>query len=302
MDEIDAIRRFNRFYTGRMGLLSQSYLDSGLSLSEVRVLYELSEEGAATARDLALRLGIDEGYLSRIVKRLGARGWIDRRADPADARRRAIALTPAGRAAFAPLVEASRADVRARIGGLAPGAVRAATGAMARLEAALGAIAPERVVLRDLETGDIGWLIERHGALYARDEGFDARFEHLVAEILVDYARTRDPATERAFIAEADGVRLGSIFCVRSGEAGVAKLRLFLLVPEARGIGLGRRLLDACLGFAREAGYERIRLWTHESHRAACALYARNGFALTASKPVRSFGVDLVEQSWERAL
>jgi len=158
------------------------------------------------------------------------------------------------------------------------------------------------VTFRDLDPGDAGWLIERHAVLYTRDEGFDATFEALVAEILAAYIRRHDPATERAFIAVEDGRRLGSVFCVQSGEPGVAKLRLFLLIPEARGRGLGQRLLDACLGFAREAGYDRLRLWTHESHEAACALYARNGFELIASCPVRSFGVDLVEQTWEIGL
>jgi GNAT superfamily N-acetyltransferase len=158
------------------------------------------------------------------------------------------------------------------------------------------------VTLRELEIGDAGWLIERHAVLYARDDGFDASFEALVAEILAAFIRNRDPATERAFIAVEDGRRLGSIFCVQSGEPEVAKLRLFLLDPEVRGRGLGQRLLDACLDFAREAGYRRLRLWTHESHRAACALYARNGFRLTASRPVHSFGQDLVEQTWEITL
>jgi GNAT superfamily N-acetyltransferase len=157
----------------------------------------------------------------------------------------------------------------------------------------------DMVHLRDLEIGDAGWLVEQHAVLYARDEGFDATFEALVAEILAAYIRDHDPSCERAFIAVEEGRRLGSVFCVRSGESGVAKLRLFVLLPEARGRGLGQRLLDACLGFARDAGYIRLRLWTHESHRAACALYARNGFRLTESVPVRSFGVDLVEQSWE---
>ena len=158
------------------------------------------------------------------------------------------------------------------------------------------------LALRDLQIGDAGWLIEQHGVLYARDEGFDKTFEALVAEILADFIRRHDPATERAFIAEQGGTRLGSIFCVQSGQPGIAKLRLFLLVPEARGIGLGQRLLDACMGFARDAGYHQMRLWTHESHEAACALYRKNGFTLTRSEPVRSFGVDLVEQSWEIAL
>ena len=158
------------------------------------------------------------------------------------------------------------------------------------------------ITLRDIGIGDAGWLIQSHAELYARDEGFDATFEPLVAEILVDFLRTNDPTCERAFIAEKDGVRLGSIFCVKSGEDGVAKLRLFLVLPEARGTGLGQRLLDACVAFSRASGYRRMRLWTHESHKAACALYVRNGFQLVSSKPVRSFGVDLVEQSWEIAL
>lgn len=158
---------------------------------------------------------------------------------------------------------------------------------------------PDTVELRDLAIGDAGWLIQRHAELYARDEGFDASFEALVAEILAGFIRNRDPATERAFIVVSGNTRLGSIFCVRSGTPGIAKLRLFLLEPEARGLGLGRRLLAACLGFAREAGYTALELWTHESHRAACALYEKAGFRCTGSRPVRSFGVNLVEQSWE---
>ena len=157
----------------------------------------------------------------------------------------------------------------------------------------------ENVTFRDLAIGDAGWLIERHAVLYARNDGFDASFEALVAEILAGFIRDRDPAIERAFIAWAGDRRVGSVFCVRGEEPGLAKLRLFLIEPEWRGRGLGQRLLDACLGFARSAGYRRLRLWTHESHRAACALYARSGFRLIDSRPVRSFGQDLVEQSWE---
>ncbi|WP_306006086.1 GNAT family N-acetyltransferase [Aquicoccus porphyridii] len=155
-----------------------------------------------------------------------------------------------------------------------------------------------KMILRNLEIGDAGWLIEQHGMLYARDEGFDRTFEALVAEVLADFIRHHDPACERAFIAEENGTRLGSIFCVRNDEQ-TARLRLFLLMPEVRGRGLGRYLLDTCMGWARDRGYRRMRLSTHESHRAACALYARAGWRCVASKPVRSFGVDLVEQDWE---
>lgn len=163
-------------------------------------------------------------------------------------------------------------------------------------------IDPDTIRLRDLRIGDAGWLIQQHGELYARDEGFDASFEALVAEILADFIRNRDPACERAWIAETDGQRLGSIFCVRSGDPGIAKLRLFLLIPAARGLGLGQRLLSECIDFARSTGNHTLRLWTHQSHRAACALYQRSGFVCTKSEPVTSFGVPLVEQTWERHL
>ncbi len=155
------------------------------------------------------------------------------------------------------------------------------------------------VTFRDLAIGDAGWLIQRHAELYAENDGFDASFEALVAEILAAYIRDHDPAQERAWIAHRGDQRLGSIFCVREGTPGIAKLRLFLLEPAARGMGLGHQLLTLCTDFARDAGYRTLRLWTHESHRAACALYARNGFRLTASIPVRNFSQDLVEQSWE---
>jgi GNAT superfamily N-acetyltransferase len=159
-------------------------------------------------------------------------------------------------------------------------------------------IQPSDVILRDLRPGDAGWLIMRHAELYARDEGFDQSFEVLVAEILAAFLRDHDPACERGWIAERDGLRLGSIFCVKAGE-GVAKLRLFLIEPAARGTGLAPRLLQSCMGWARARGYRRMELWTHESHRAACRLYARTGFRLTGSRPVHNFGCDLVEQSWE---
>ena len=158
---------------------------------------------------------------------------------------------------------------------------------------------PASVQFRDLAIGDAGWLIQRHAELYSRDEGFDASFEALVAEILANYIRTRDPARERAFIAVAGGRRLGSIFCTRSDRADTARLRMFFLEPEARGLGLGQRLLDACLEYARGTGYRHMMLWTHESHRAACGLYRKNGFAVTGEKATHSFGTDVVEQTWE---
>ncbi len=299
LDAIDRIRAFNRSYTARMGLLERDYLSSDMTVTQVRVLYELCEDGPASLRDIATRLDLDEGYLSRLVDRFVRRGWVRKETPPDDARRRVIVPLDAGRAAFEPLKERSRLEVARRLGGAEAGAVAAAVAAVDR---SLAGIVPADVTLRDLAIGDAGWLIQRHGELYARDEGFDATFEALVAEILATYIRTRDAETERAWIAEHQGTRLGSIFCVRSGEPGVAKLRLFLLEPRARGLGLGQRLLDECVAFARDKGNHALRLWTHDSHRAACALYARNGFALVRSQPKTSFGVPVVEQEWELGL
>ena len=312
MDPIDRVRAFNRFATGRLGLPGRSYLGSGLGLTEVRVLWEVVHAPAPpAARDLARTLALDEGQLSRLLRRLAERGWIERRPSPADARRAELRPTQAGRAALAPLEARSREAVGTALSHLGPGDLARLTGAMATVEALMrppgeapaqpGVAAPPGVELRDLAPGDAGWLVMQHGALYARDEGFDMSFEALVAEILAAFLRERDLERERAWIAwEGDG-RLGSIFIVDGGDAA-AKLRLFLLVPEARGRGLGRRLLRTAMGWARERGYRRIRLWTHESHRAACALYAAEGFERTASRPARSFGRDVVEQEWERPL
>lgn len=298
-DPIDRIRAFNRSYTRRMGLLSRNYLSSDLTVTEARVLYELCEYGPAAPGDLASHLDVDEGYLSRIVDGFTTKGWVEKHTPPGDARRRIVVPTDAGRAAFAPLKDRSRADIARRLGDTDAGLVADRIGA---LDAALDGFDPDRVVLRDLATGDAGWLIQRHGELYARDEGFDATFEALVAEVLAAFIRNRAPETERAWIAEIDGQRLGSVFCVRSDDPGVAKLRLFLVEPAARGLGLGQRLLGACIDFARATGNHTLRLWTHESHRAACALYEKNGFICTRSLPVTSFGIDLVEQTWELKL
>lgn len=297
MDAIDRLRAFNRFYTGWLGVLGRSYLGSGLGLTEVRVLHDLDREAPVRPRDLARALGLDEGYLSRMLAALARRGWVVQAPLPGDRRTRAATLTPAGRAVVAEL----RGQSRTALARAVPGAVQAAL--VERLEAARalieGGAAP--VVLRGLAPGDAGWIVSRHGALYARDEGFDATFEALVAEIVAGFLRGHDPARERGWIAAQGEVRQGSIFCVDAGD-GVAKLRLFLVEPEARGTGLAQRMLETCLVFAREAGYRRMRLWTHESHRAAGRIYARNGFALTAAAPARSFGQDVVEQTWERAL
>jgi DNA-binding MarR family transcriptional regulator/ribosomal protein S18 acetylase RimI-like enzyme len=298
MDHIDRLRAFNRYYTRRLGLLDRSYLGSGLTLTEVRLLYELQHHPGQTARSLARGLGLDEGYLSRCLAAFVRRGWLAQRPDPDDRRVKTLTLTEAGAAAFAPLEAQSRAEVGALLDGLPPGARDALP---ETLEDAVRLIEGGPVALRDLGPGDAGWVIGRHGALYARDEGYDCSFEALVASILSDFLTRRDPICERGWIAEQSGRRLGSIFCVRDSD-DVARLRLFLVEPQVRGLGLGQRLLDTCQDFARAAGYRRMVLWTHESHRAACALYARNGWRLTSSRPGRAFGQPVVDQEWDREL
>jgi DNA-binding MarR family transcriptional regulator/N-acetylglutamate synthase-like GNAT family acetyltransferase len=298
MDPIDRIRAFSRLYTRELGLLDRSYLKSGLTMTEVRLLYELAHHPGQTARTLAQALGLDEGYLSRVLKRFRHEGWLVRAADPADGRAKTLSLSAEGLARFRPLEDASRREVAALTGRLGPAGQEALAGALDR---AARQLEGGEVALRDLQPGDAGWIIGQHGALYARDEGYDMCFEALVAEILAAFLRDRDPARERGWIAERAGERLGTIFCVRLSEE-VAKLRLFLVTPGARGLGLGQRLHDACVGFAREAGYRRMQLWTHESHRAACALYARNGWRMVSRTPTRAFGQDVVDQEWELEL
>jgi DNA-binding MarR family transcriptional regulator/RimJ/RimL family protein N-acetyltransferase len=300
-DAIDRIRAFNRAHTSRLRLLDRSYLGSGLGLAEARLLWEIVRaETAPTARALALALGLDEGQASRSVTRLEARGLVERRPDPQDRRRAALRPTPAGRDLLARLEERSREATGAALSHLDPAGIDRLAEAMEAVTRLAEGRAPE-VELGDLAPGDAGWIVMQHGALYARDEGFDADFEALVAEIVAGFLRDRDPARERGWIARADGLRTGSVLVV-DGGGGAAKLRLLLLVPEARGTGLGRRMLREAMGWARAAGYDRMTLWTHESHRAACALYAAEGFAVTASNPARSFGRDVVEQEWARPL
>lgn len=289
MDDIEALRSFSRFYTQRLGLLGQSYLGSGLGVTEVRVLWELANGPDVTAREIAQRLGLDEGYLSRLLASFERKGWIARRRDQADGRRRVLSLTQEGAALAGRHDAASRAAVGAFLAELAPEARQLLRGGLARVRQAFSA--PEAVELRDLAPGDAGWVVARHGALYARDEGYDVSFEALVAEILADFLRNRDPARERGWIAWGDGRRLGSVFCVRHSERA-AQLRLFFLEPEARGAGLGRRMLEASLEFARVCGYHEMLLWTHASHTGACRLYERAGFARIGARPERAFGQD----------
>lgn len=301
MDTFDRIRAFNRFYIRQMGLVGQVYQDEGLSFSEVRVLFEIGQGTGPSAREIARNLALDEGYLSRVLKRFQSRGWVRRTQSDTDARRFDLSLTPVGQGLLTRLVDLSRQGIGTQLAHLQPAAQDGLATLLERAQAMIDDTLPP-VTYRDLAPGDAGWLVQRHAELYARDEGFDASFEALVARILADFIDTRDPAMERAWIAHRGEERLGSIFCVKGDAPGVAKLRLFLLEPVARGQRLGLGLLTRCLGFARDKGYGKIQLWTHESHRAAGRLYAANGFTLTGREAKRSFGQDVVAQYWERAL
>jgi DNA-binding MarR family transcriptional regulator len=301
MGEIDRIRAFNRFYTGWLGILDRSYLGSGMTLTEVRVLHDLAALGPVTARELIDRLHLDEGYLSRVLARFVKRGWVSRRHDHRDRRRRHLSLTPAGRAEAEALVARSHAAIERSLADLGPVARADLVEAMGRVQATLSRPEGGEVTFRDLEIGDAGWIASRHALLYAAEEGYDATFEALVARLLADFVERRDPSTERAFIPVAAGVRLGAVFCMRD-DPETARLRMFFLEPFARGLGLGRRMLEEVIGFASLTGARRLVLWTHESHRAACRLYAARGFVMQQQQPARAFGQDTIEQVWELAL
>jgi DNA-binding MarR family transcriptional regulator/GNAT superfamily N-acetyltransferase len=302
---IDAVRRFNRFFTRRLELLREDFLRSPFTLSEGRVLYELGRQDDATATELGQELGMDAGYLSRILRGFEARGLLTRRPSQADARRSLIALTEAGRQAFAELDAASNAQVEGMLAALAPDDRDRLVGAMETVERVLGAPAERRVpyLLRPPRAGDLGWVVHRHGVLYAREYGWDERFEALVAGIAAEFVQRFDPRRERCWIAERDGENVGCVFVVRHPERpGVAKLRLLLVEPSARGLGIGRRLVAECTRFAREAGYHTLTLWTNSVLSAARALYEAEGYRLVQETPHASFGPELVGQTWELAL
>ena len=297
--QVRAVRAFNRFYTQRTGLLDP-YLDSDFSLTEVRVLYELAHHAPCTAADLKRRLLLDAGYLSRILRRFGAAGWVARSRSTLDARQLALSLTPEGRAVFEPLQQRSR-DEAARLLAPLPADQRAAL--VAALTRAQGLLEPQSAptshttVLRDPRPGDMGWVVQQHGEIYAREYGWNSEFEALVAEIVAGMIRAHDPARERGWIAELDGERVGSVFVVRKSEVE-AQLRLLILTPAARGLGLGARLTDECLAFARAKGYRRMVLWTNSNLAAARAIYAQRGFVMERSEPYRGYGQELVGEHW----
>jgi DNA-binding MarR family transcriptional regulator/GNAT superfamily N-acetyltransferase len=299
-DEIAAIRRFSRFYTRQLGLLPEGLLTSPFSLTESRVLYELAHRDGLTAAELGRELGLDPGYLSRILKRFEARGLVERAPAAGDGRQVALVMTAAGRDAFAPLNRASETQARDLLADLpAPRREQLVT-AMAIVERLLGGAGEPSVpyILRPLRVGDIGWIIRRQGMLYAEEFGWDETFEALVAEIAAAFVRTFDPKREGCWIAEREGEIVGSIFLVRQSDE-VAKLRLLYVEPAARGLGIGRRLVDECIHYARARNYRTLTLWTNDILASARRIYEETGFRLVAQENHNSFGKDLVGQNWE---
>ena len=297
---VDAVRRFNRFYTQRIGMLRQGLYDSPWSLAQVRVLYELAHAtGSVTATDLARSLGLDAGYLSRILRGFVDKGYLKKSPAAGDARRFQLALTTAGRKAFAPLDRASHDEVAALLAPMADAAQAWLVGAMRTVETLLGdrpADAPS-FLLRPHRPGDIGWVVSCHGRLYAQEYGWDETFEALVAEIAARFVRRYNPKRERCWIAERDGQNVGSVFVVEKSPT-VAQLRLLIVDPSARGAGIGRRLVAECIAFARRSGYRRLMLWTNGGLDAARHLYEDAGFRLTREERHHSFGKDLVGQTF----
>jgi DNA-binding MarR family transcriptional regulator/GNAT superfamily N-acetyltransferase len=300
---VAAVRRFNRFYTKRIGVLREGLHDSPFSLTAARVLYELAQRDGWSAAELAKELALDPGYLSRILRTFARRGLIDRTVCEADGRRSLLALTKAGRAAFAPLNQGSRAEIGAMLEPLSGVAQRRLVGAMHVIESLLDGAPGDRApyLLRPHQPGDIGWVTHRQGVLYAEEYGWDERFEALVAEIGATFINKFDGARERCWIAERDGEVVGSVFLVKQ-SARIAKLRLLYVEPAARGLGIGRRLVRECIRFARLKGYRKLTLWTNDILVSARRIYQAEGFVLVAEERHHSFGHDLVGQNWELAL
>ncbi len=289
---IAAVRQFNRTYTQRIGVLDEGYLDTPFSLTQGRVLYELADDDGVTAKDIAAKLALDPGYLSRMLRAFQQYGLVESKRGASDGRRKALSLTPAGRAAFAPLDRNAKTGIARMLAPLTPARQEALTGSMARIIALLDTAAEAPIALRPHRAGDIGWIVERHGALYAAEYGWNSDFEAMVAEIGAALLRDFDPRREACWIAERDGERLGSIALARRGDE-VAQLRLLLVEPAARGLGLGARLVGECLDFARGAGYRRIMLETYSVLTAARRIYAAVGFGLTEEHAERAYGHDL---------
>ena len=300
---VERVRSFNRFYTRQIGLLNEGVYNSPFSLTEVRVLYELAYRTQPTATELGKDLGLDAGYLSRILTRFQKQGLIGRTPSPADARQNLLHLTARGRKVFRPLDSRSGEEVAAMLSQLAEADQKRLSHAMHEIEYLLGrpAAGQGSYVLRNHQPGDIGWIVHRHGVLYWQEYGWDERFEALVAEIAAKFVQNFDPRRERCWVAERDHEPVGSVMLVKQSEE-VARLRLLLVEPKARGLGIGARLVDECLNFARHAGYQKITLWTQSVLTAARHIYQKAGFQVVQEERHSEFGYDLVSETWEMKL
>ena len=299
---VAAVRGFNRFYTNVIGLLRGKYLDTPYSLTEARLLFELAQRDTSEVTDLRRMVDIDPGYLSRILARFESDGLISRQRSAADGRRQVIRLTGSGRDAVAGLDARSAKQTRGMLAGLRDDERRRLLGAMRVItETLTESPRPRGYLLRAPQPGDMGWVVQRNAAVYAEEFGWDDSYEAMVARIVADYVDHRDPAAETAWIAEVDGAPAGCVFCVRE-DASTARLRLLLVEPWARGLGIGGRLVEEVLRFARRAGYSRITLWTNDVLADARRIYQRAGFTLDDESEHRSFGKDLAGQNWSRAL
>jgi DNA-binding MarR family transcriptional regulator/GNAT superfamily N-acetyltransferase len=302
-DRIEAVRRFNRFYTKKIGVLREGLLNTRFSLAQARVLFELANTEQPTATAVAAELGLDPGYLSRILRGFAKARLIRRQPSPFDRRQSILSLTRGGHATFGRLDASSRDEMGALLAGLTAPEQARLVESMKRIQALLGDCFQAEVpyLLRSHAPGDIGWIVHRHGVLYAQEFGWDERFEALVAAIVAEFIAHEDPALDRCWIAERDGEIVGSVFLVKESRR-VARLRLFLVEPSARGLGIGTRLVDECTRFARLAGYRKIVLWTQDILHSARRIYARAGYQLKKAEPHDRFGKNLVGETWELAL
>jgi DNA-binding MarR family transcriptional regulator/GNAT superfamily N-acetyltransferase len=301
--QIAAVRAFNRFYTFKLGVLGQQLLKSPFSLSEARVLYELAHRDNPAAKEIGIELGLDPGYLSRILQKFDEDGLITRKPLASDRRQYRLGLTAKGRQSFEKLDRSSHDEVADMLATLPAGGGKCLIAAMTAIEELLGTsgVSPRPAILRDPRPGDMGWVVQSHGALYAAEYGFDASFEGLVAKITAEFLGSFDASRERCWIADIDGAQVGSVFLVRHSD-DVAKLRLLLVDPAGRGQGLGRRLVGECIAFAKAHGYRKITLWTQSILVAARKIYQDAGFVLVATEPHRSFGQSLIGETWELEL
>ena len=301
MDGVATVRQFNRFYTRRIGVLNQGFLRSPFSLAEARVLYELKHRKEPTASEIADALALDSGYLSRILRKFERERLVRKQVSSRDSRKSLLALTRRGESAFAGINRESDREIGTMLQALSAAQRRRLLQSMREIERLLGGSSDSSFVLRPHQPGDMGWVVERHGAIYAEEYGWDEQFEALVAEIVARFIRNFDPKRERCWIAERDGQNAGSVFLVKRSKR-VAQLRLLLVEPSARGHGIGMRLVEECIPFARRAGYQSIMLWTNDVLHAARAIYVKCGFRLVEEEKHHSFGHDLIGQTWEMKL